>query len=82
MIWHEEKNHLQANFKFKDFAEAFGFMTEVALYVQQHDHHPNWSNMYNTVEIQLATHSAGNIVTEKDRKLAEVIEAVYKKYKP
>ena len=81
-MWREEKNRLQANFTFKDFAEAFGFMTEVALHVQALDHHPNWSNVYNTVEIQLTTHSAGNIVTDRDRNLAAVIETIYKKYHP
>lgn len=79
-MWHEEKNRLQGNFTFKDFAEAFAFMTEVALHVEKMDHHPDWSNMYNKVEIHLTTHSAGNIVTDRDRKLAEVIDAVYLKY--
>ncbi len=79
-MWHEEKNRLQATFKFKDFAEAFAFMTEVALHAEKRNHHPSWSNVWNSVEIQLTTHDAGNIVTDKDRKLAEVIDVIYSKY--
>ncbi|MCB0528940.1 MAG: 4a-hydroxytetrahydrobiopterin dehydratase [Saprospiraceae bacterium] len=80
-MWHEEKNRLQRNFQFKDFAEAFAFMTEVALHAEKQNHHPNWSNVWNTVEIQLTTHDAGNIVTDKDRKLASVIDGIYEKYR-
>jgi len=77
----QEKDHqLQATLKFKDFIEAFAFMTEVAIHVEKLNHHPHWSNVYNVVEIQLTTHDAGNKVTEKDRALAAVIEKVYKKY--
>ena len=79
-MWHEEKNRLQASFHFKDFAEAFAFMTEVALHAERQDHHPTWTNTWNTVEIQLTTHSAGNIVTDKDRKLAKTIEGIAGKY--
>ena len=76
----EKENHLSANFKFADFKSAFAFMTEVAFYAETQNHHPNWSNVYNTVEIQLSTHDAGNIVTEKDHKLAVAIEQAYAKY--
>jgi len=79
-MWKEENNQLQATFKFKDFAEAFSFMTEVAFHAEKQNHHPNWSNVWNTVEINLSTHDAGNIVTEKDNKLAETISSIYKKY--
>ncbi|MCC6283144.1 MAG: 4a-hydroxytetrahydrobiopterin dehydratase [Saprospiraceae bacterium] len=79
-MWHEEKNRLQKIFKFRDFTEAFAFMTEVAVVVEKMDHHPSWSNIWNTVEIQLTTHEAGNIVTEKDRRLAQAIDEVYGKY--
>jgi 4a-hydroxytetrahydrobiopterin dehydratase len=75
-MWKEENNTLQKTFKFKDFKEAFGFMTRVALIAEKMDHHPNWSNVYNKVEIQLSTHDAGNKVTEKDRKLAEAIDGL------
>ncbi len=80
-MWIEEKNRLQAKFKFKDFTEAFAFMTEVAAVVEEIGHHPNWSNMWDTVEFQLTTHDAGNIVTEKDHRLADAIDVVYGKYK-
>jgi 4a-hydroxytetrahydrobiopterin dehydratase len=79
-MWREEKNNLQATFKFENFTEAFAFMTEVAFLSEKMNHHPNWSNVWNRVEIQLTTHDAGNIVTEKDQKLAKAIEKVYKKY--
>jgi len=75
-MWEEKNNSLYRKFTFKDFSEAFAFMTRVALAAEKMDHHPNWSNVYNTVEITLSTHSAGNIVTEKDRKLAAKIDAM------
>ncbi len=79
-MWKEENNYMLAAFRFRDFAEAFAFMTEVALHAEKQNHHPNWSNVWNTVEIRLSTHDAGNIVTEKDRKLAGVIAQIYQKY--
>jgi 4a-hydroxytetrahydrobiopterin dehydratase len=78
----ESNNTLRATFKCSDFKQAFAFMTEVAFYAECQNHHPNWSNVYNTVEISLSTHDAGNIVTEKDHKLAKAIENAYEKYKP
>jgi 4a-hydroxytetrahydrobiopterin dehydratase len=75
-MWEEKNNTLYRKFQFKDFSEAFAFMTRVALEAEKMDHHPNWSNVYNTVEISLSTHSAGDIVTEKDRKLALKIDAM------
>ncbi|MBL7775661.1 MAG: 4a-hydroxytetrahydrobiopterin dehydratase [Saprospiraceae bacterium] len=80
-MWKEENNCLLATFKFQDFAEAFAFMTEIALHAEKQNHHPDWSNVWDTVEIRLNTHSAGNVVTEKDRKLARTIEAIYQKYR-
>ncbi|MEM9885333.1 MAG: 4a-hydroxytetrahydrobiopterin dehydratase [Bacteroidota bacterium] len=79
-MWKEEDNQLQATFKFKDFKAAFGFMTEVAFHAETQGHHPNWSNVYNTVNINLNTHDAGDAVTEKDHKLAKAIDEVYQKY--
>lgn len=76
-MWQEKDNALQATFKFQDFAEAFAFMTEIAFHAEKQDHHPDWSNVWNTVEIRLNTHDAGNIVTEKDHKLAKVISKIY-----
>lgn len=73
-MWNEENDRLKRTFVFKDFTQAFGFMTKVALIAEKMDHHPNWSNAWNKVEIELTTHSAGNKVTEKDRKLAKAID--------
>jgi 4a-hydroxytetrahydrobiopterin dehydratase len=73
-MWKEENNQLKRIFEFKDFIEAWGFMNKVALLAEKTDHHPNWSNVYNKVEIALTTHDAGNTVTDKDRKLAEQID--------
>jgi 4a-hydroxytetrahydrobiopterin dehydratase len=75
-MWEEKNNTLYRKFDFKDFSQAFAFMTRVALAAEKMDHHPSWTNVYNTVEISLSTHSAGNIVTEKDRKLAQKIDAL------
>jgi 4a-hydroxytetrahydrobiopterin dehydratase len=74
-MWEEKNNALYRKFEFKDFSQAFAFMTRVALAAEKMDHHPDWTNVYNTVEISLSTHSAGDIVTEKDRKLAQKIDA-------
>ncbi len=73
-MWKEENNQLKRSFKFTNFIEAFGFMAKVALIAEKMNHHPNWSNVYNTVDIILYTHDAGNIITEKDRKLASAID--------
>ena len=75
-MWKEQDNQLKKTFEFNDFQEAFAFMTRVAFLAEQHEHHPNWSNVYNTVEIALTTHDEGNVVTEKDRKLAEAIDKI------
>jgi 4a-hydroxytetrahydrobiopterin dehydratase len=75
-MWTEENNSLQQTFTFKNFSEAFAFMTRVALLAEQHDHHPEWSNIYNKVTIILRTYEAGNTVTDKDKKLAEAIDAL------
>lgn len=75
-MWIEKNNKLSKTFKFSDFQEAFAFMTRVAFLAEKHNHHPNWSNVYNTVEIELTTHDAGNTVTEKDRKLAKAIDQI------
>jgi 4a-hydroxytetrahydrobiopterin dehydratase len=73
-MWQEKNNKLYRKFQFKDFSEAFAFMTRVALAAEKMDHHPLWTNVYNTVEIWLSTHSAGDTVTGKDRQLAEKID--------
>ncbi|WP_300602089.1 4a-hydroxytetrahydrobiopterin dehydratase [Niabella sp.] len=73
-MWTENDNKLYRKFSFKDFNEAFGFMTRVALAAEKMDHHPTWTNTYNTVEVWLSTHDAGDVVTEKDHKLAKKID--------
>jgi len=76
MSWKEENNRLTRSFEFRNFVEAFGFMSQVAIIAEKADHHPNWSNVYNKVTIELTTHDAGNIVTDKDRDLAAAIDAL------
>ena len=78
--WKEENDQLIAEFMFKDFNEAFSFMTAAALEAEKMDHHPYWGNVYNKVWINLSTHSAGNKITAKDTKLAEVIDTIFKRY--
>ncbi len=73
-MWKEENNTLSQTFKFKNFIEAFAFMTKVALIAEKMNHHPEWKNVYNKVEITLCTHDKGNTITEKDRKLAKAID--------
>ena len=73
-MWKEENNELVRKFEFKNFIEAFGFMTKVAILAEKANHHPWWSNVYNSVEIKLTTHDAGNTITEKDRSLAKQID--------
>ncbi len=79
MSWKEENNALKASFKFDDFVGAFGFMTQVAIHAEKMNHHPDWQNVYNTVNITLSTHDEGDVVTDKDRKLAEKISEIYDK---
>ncbi|MBX2894883.1 MAG: 4a-hydroxytetrahydrobiopterin dehydratase [Cyclobacteriaceae bacterium] len=73
-MWVQENNRLKRTFRFKDFSEAFSFMTRVALLAEKMDHHPFWTNVYNTVTIELSTHDAGDVVTEKDFTLAKAID--------
>ena len=73
-MFRELDNTLQLRLQFVDFVAAFDFMTEVAALAEAHQHHPEWRNVYNLVEIALTTHDSGNVVTEKDRALARAIE--------
>lgn len=75
-MWTEQNNTLYRKFEFADFSQAFAFMTRVALAAEKADHHPLWTNVWNKVEIWLSTHDAGDIVTDKDRKLAAVIDTL------
>lgn len=76
MMWEERDNQLVRTFVFRDFSEAFAFMTRVAMLAEKMDHHPYWENVYNKVTIYLTTHDAGNTITEKDRQLAQAIDAL------
>ena len=76
MSWKEENNTLNQSFKFKDFIEAWSFMTKVAMVAEKMNHHPEWSNVYNTVNITLTTHDKGNTITDKDRELAKKIDEI------
>lgn len=76
-MWQEKDKELYRVFKFKNFKEAFDFMTKVAALAEAQDHHPRWQNKYNMVEIWLSTHSEGK-VTDKDRKLAAAIDKILK----
>jgi len=75
-MWKEEKKHLTKTFTFNDFVEAFGFMTKVAMVAEKMNHHPTWTNTWNTVSFNLSTHDAGDIVTDLDRKLADAIDKI------
>jgi len=68
-------------FRFKDFREAFGFMTQVALVAEKLDHHPEWSNVYNKVNITLTTHDVGGI-SDRDIKMAEMIDLIVRQMDP
>ena len=67
---------IERTFAFADFSEAFAFMTRVALLAESRNHHPDWSNSWNTVDIALSTHSAGSTVTDADRDLAAAIDGL------
>jgi 4a-hydroxytetrahydrobiopterin dehydratase len=69
------RDAIQKSFRFADFNEAWGFMTRVAMAAEKADHHPEWSNVYNKVEIVLSTHDAGGL-SEKDVALAKVIDSI------
>ena len=73
-MWEDKDNALYRSFEFKDFSEAFAFMTRIAILAEKQNHHPRWTNVYNKVEMWLNTHDAGDIVTDRDRKLADAID--------
>jgi len=73
-MWQEENNQLYRKFQFQDFDEAFAFMEKVAAIARQQNHHPRWTNQWNSVEIWLSTHDAGDIVTDKDRQFAAAVD--------
>lgn len=73
-MWQEIDNTLYRKFQFKNFSEAFAFMTRVAIEAEKLNHHPVWKNVWNTVEIWLTTHDAGNSITNLDKSLANEID--------
>ena len=73
--WDVERDAIARSFRFADFSAAFGFMTRVALAAEQADHHPEWTNVWNRVEVTLTTHDA-NGLTAKDVALAKVMDAI------
>jgi len=80
MNWTEQNNKLVAEFVFEDFSQTWAFMTEVAMLAERKNHHPEWSNVWNRVNISLSTHDAGGVVTEKDKKLADGISKIFERY--
>ena len=76
----EYDNKLIATFSLENFVEAWAFMTEVAMYAEKNNHHPRWTNCYNQVTIELQSHDAGYIVTQKDYDMAGAIEWIFAKY--
>jgi len=75
-MWKEENNSLKKAFEFKDFSEAFAFMTQVALLAEKMNHHPEWFNVYNRVVVDLATHDLDNQISSWDVELASRMEAI------
>ena len=80
MNWTEKDNKLIGEFVFEDFSQAWAFMTEVAILAERKNHHPDWTNVWNRVVITLTTHDEGDIVTEKDRKMADSISKIFERY--
>ncbi len=76
--WIEKDNSIYRKFQFKNFSEAFAFMVRIAIEAERMNHHPLWKNVYNIVEIWLSTHDAGDVITNKDIKLAESINSLLK----
>jgi 4a-hydroxytetrahydrobiopterin dehydratase len=74
--WEEINDKLYKIIIFKDFQEAFAFMGKVAKLAEREAHHPKWCNEYNKLEIWLSTHDAGNVVTDKDRNMAKLIDEI------
>ena len=80
MNWTEKDNKLVGEFVFEDFSQAWAFMTEVTILAERKNHHPDWTNVWNRVVITLTTHDEGDIITEKDRKMADSISKIFERY--
>lgn len=79
-MWSITPNGLTRTFLFRDFTEAFAFMTSVAAQAETQQHHPDWRNVWNKVEITLCTHDEGNSITQRDHELAATIDKIYEAY--
>lgn len=80
-MWQGTEQGLKKTFVFNDFREAFTFMTACAFEAERLNHHPDWRNVYNRVEVFLVTHDAGNRITELDRRLAQAMDEIYERMK-
>lgn len=78
--WTEENNCLIKTFEFQTFEDAIDFMNRCSIHISKLDHHPSWTNVYNKVSVELTTHEQGNVVTEKDIQLAELMDEIFKNY--
>lgn len=76
-MWKEENNALHKTYEFKSFVAAVAFMVNAAMFIDELNHHPEWTNIYNKVIVKLQSHDAGNKVTDKDRELAKVLDKVF-----
>ena len=74
--WTEQHNTLHKTFVFSTFLDAMHWMLKASAEIEKLNHHPKWTNMYTTVEVELSTHDAGNRVTEKDWELARILDAI------
>ncbi|MES2727148.1 MAG: 4a-hydroxytetrahydrobiopterin dehydratase [Bacteroidota bacterium] len=74
--WIEENNKLSKTFTFKTFGDAMAWMVKASYHIEKMDHHPEWSNVYNKVHVNLSTHDAGNTVTDKDKQLAALLDSL------
>ncbi len=74
--WSVVDDEIARKFEFKNFVEAFGFLSQVAVLAEKHGHHPRIENIYNKVHLSMNTHDAGNKITSRDLKLAEMIETI------
>jgi 4a-hydroxytetrahydrobiopterin dehydratase len=81
-MWTENNDALEATFVFKDFKQAFGFMTRVAFEAERINHHPDWKNVWNQVSFRLNTHDAGGKITDLDHRLAAAIDKIYAESNP
>ena len=78
--WNNKNNYLHKTFIFKDFESAIDFMKQSSFQISMLNHHPEWTNIYNKVEVKLTTHDANNIVTSKDHELAKILDLIFEGY--